>query len=365
MESQARHPRSYARSLVFVLVVGLALPGCRHGRVERASPAPAPPTNPLTLCAEGTPRLNEEELYAAAVSAFAEERFDVAARCFGQLVEAHPEGPYRNEALYKAGSAHEQLRDWDAALERFTLLADPDGPEGYPLDGAFRQAEVLYHLGRFADARKVLDRIVRRSDLPLQRKLEAQVQRGVCELEAGDSEAAERSLREALEAYVPLRQREMVEDYYPAQAQFFLGELYRMHCEEVHLDPAKGIASLAKDLEYKAELLLSAQGHYLRAIRMSHPYWATAAGAQIGLLYEALYDEMIHAPVPRELPPGEEAIYRQELHKKVRVLIGKAISAYEQTLEAAERVGSAGPFVDRTRESLQRMKALLIAEAES
>lgn len=352
--------RTALLSLLSLLVLG-----CGHSRGAKLTAfKPARPES-TPLCAEGTPRLNEEELFAAGTAAFGEESFAGAARCFGQLADLHRENPYRSEALYRAGLAHERLQEWEAALSRFGALANPGGPEGYGLDAAFRQAETLYHLGRFDDARRLLDRIVSRSDLPLQRKLEAQVQRGVCELEADDADAAEKTLRGALESYSTLREREEVDDYYPAQAQFFLGELYRMHCEEVHLGPKQDAEALGKELEYKAELLLSAQGHYLRAIRMSHPYWATAAGAQIGLLYEALYDEMVHAPLPRELAAREVEFYRQELRKKVRVLVSKAISAYEQTLEAAERVGSAGPFVEKTRDSLKRMKALLIAEAEA
>ena len=47
------------------------------------------------------------------------------------------------------------------------------------------------------------------------------------------------------------------------------------------------------------------------------------------------------------------------------MLIGKAITVYERTLEAAERIGASSPFVQQTRESLQRMKDLLLAEAKA
>jgi hypothetical protein len=44
--------------------------------------------------------------------------------------------------------------------------------------------------------------------------------------------------------------------------------------------------------------------------------------------------------------------------------VSKAINIYERTLEAAERIGSASSFVDRTRESLNKLKELLIAEGQ-
>ena len=73
------------------------------------------------------------------------------------------------------------------------------------------------------------------------------------------------------------RPQRRIDDYYPAQAQFFLGRFYRTYFSQAVLDPNKpgGTEQLAKDLEYKAELLLSAQGHYLRAIRMGNTTWAT------------------------------------------------------------------------------------------
>src|SRR5208282_6228938 len=64
-----------------------------------------------------------------------------------------------------------------------------------------------------------------------------------------------------------------------------------------------------------------------------------------------------------ELKDEEARIYRQELRKRVRVLLTKAITVYESTLAAAERLGSSGPFVDRAREELERMKQLLLADA--
>ena len=55
----------------------------------------------------------------------------------------------------------------------------------------------------------------------------------------------------------------------------------------------------------------------------------------------------------------------QEVRKKIRVLITKAISIYERTLETAERIGASSPFVEKTKESLKKMRDLLLAEAES
>ena len=74
---------------------------------------------------------------------------------------------------------------------------------------------------------------------------------------------------------------------------------------------------------------------------------------------------MVNGPAPRELNGEEAEIYRSELRKKIRVLLTKAITVYERTLEAAERIGASNPFVEKTRESLRRMKEQLLADAKA
>lgn len=321
--------------------------------------------DPLTITGDlELEKLNDEELFAAGTSFFAAEDFRQAARYFGRLADFHPQSKHRPQALYQAGLSLQRLKSWEEAYMRFSELADPKG-HGDSLEAAFRVAEVFYHLERYEGAAALLEVIAQRGDLSAGRRLEAQVQKGICELEAGHPEQAESTLRRAVVRYQELEDKDQVDDYYPAQAQFFLGDIFRLRYESVTLEPEKGVEELSQDLELKSQLLLSAQGHFLRSIRIGNGYWATAAGAQIGGLYENLYHHMVNAPAPKELNPEEADVYRQELRKKIRVLITKAISIYERTLEAAERIGAVNPFVTRTRESLNRMKELLLADAKA
>src|SRR5690606_9439023 len=100
-----------------------------------------------------------------------------------------------------------------------------------------------------------------------------------------------------------------------------------------------------------------------RCIRVGHPEWATASGYRIGELYQKLYEQMTGASVPVDLDADQTAIYLEELRDRVRVLVTKAIDAYEKTLTTAERVGATNPFVNQARAELGRMKALLVEEA--
>lgn len=355
-----------ARAPWWLSVVALLAAGCVHTR-GAVAPASAQEVHFDEVVITGDlelEKLNDEELFAAATSFYAAEDYAQAARYFGRICDFHPQSRHRRAALYNAGLALEKLKAFDDAWVRFSVLADARGT-GDALDAAFRLAECDYHLQRFADAAELLRVIADRPDLGADKRIEARVQQGICELELGQADTAETTLRAVLTFWNGLPDKDLVDEYFPGQAQFFLGEIFRGHYESVALDGTRSTEKLAEDLEYKSELLLSAQGHYLRAIRIGNGYWATAAGQRIGGLYENMYEHMVNAPAPAELSAPEQDVYRAELRKKIRVLISKAITVYERTLEAAERIGASSPFVQQTRESLTRMKELLLAEARA
>ncbi|HEY6106183.1 MAG TPA: tetratricopeptide repeat protein, partial [Anaeromyxobacteraceae bacterium] len=335
-----------------------------------ARPAPSPPPpqeiafhEPLVVEA-GRADLdlvdrNDEELFAIASAAFGAGDYRRAAAAFGRLADLFPGSRRHAAALYDAGLSHERLDEWRLALERFRALekayTGPDADEA-----SFRVAECLWHLHEMADARAALDALAGRRDLEPLDHIRALAQRGVVELDLDDPEAAERSLRLALSAWQEAKDRERLDDYYPAQAQYYLGEVYRRHFQAVKLDPSRdGESRLEQALELKAELLLSAQGHYLRAIRIGNPDWAVASGYRIGELYDELHAHLTGATFPPGLDAEGEAAYRAELARKVRVLLTKAIAVYERTLDAAQRARVENVFVERTQASLDRVKRAL------
>jgi hypothetical protein len=307
--------------------------------------------------------MNDEELFACAEAAEAAGDQPRAAECFGRIVDLHPQSRHFATAALRAGMAWERQQRWELAHERWIVIAEPQHGRGAALDAAFGLARANYHLQRYAEAAKLLATLAARSDLSATQRLDARVQQAICELEAGNRTGAETMLRDSLETYEAMREPTAEDTRVASQAQFFVGELYRLQYDEVQLVPDKPSEELGRDLELKAQLLLSAQGHYLRSIRMGNAYWGTAAGAQIGAMYQDLYERLVNAPAPRELDAEAVELYRQEVRKRLRVLLSKAINVYERTLEAAERIGSSGHFVERTRESLDRMKALMVAES--
>jgi tetratricopeptide (TPR) repeat protein len=357
--------------VVGAAALGLVGAGCRTvGSAARAD-AEGGPRHEVAfepLLVTGDPELeelNDEELFAKGTAAFGAQDYRQAVRFFGRIVDFHPASPHRAAALFNAGLSYERLEQWEDALHQYAELSDPERGSGDALDAAFREATMLYLLERYDEAIRILSVVGERQDVPALRRLQARVERGICEKDKGDLKTAEHTLRDALALHASLPDAEEGDDFLPAQAQFHLAEVYRLYYEAVELDPRKGVEQLSRDLDYKAELLLSAQGHYLRCVRIGHGEWATAAGAQVGGLYEDLWEHMVGSATPPELDAEQAAVYRSELRKKVRILLSKAINIYERTLETAVRIGAQNGYVDRTREALQRMKDLLLAEARA
>jgi tetratricopeptide (TPR) repeat protein len=306
----------------------------------------------------------DEELFAIGEAAFAAGEFARAANAFSRVADLFPGSRRHAAALYDAGLSRQRLGQWALALARFRRFqAEYEGPDA--LEAAFREAECHYHLGDRAAARAVLDRLAARDGLAPALRVRALAQRGVVEYEAGDLDAAERSLRLAAQAHAEAEKAEPLDPYDAAQAQFYLGEIQRTLFEAIALDPAAGEERLARALEDKSQLLLGAQGHYLRAIRLGHAGWAVAAGERIGALYDALHAQLVGAPDPPGLSAEERAAYRAELRRRTRVLVAKAVAAYEQTLAAARRSGVDNRHVEQAQASLERLRRAAAEEPAS
>jgi tetratricopeptide (TPR) repeat protein len=306
---------------------------------------------------------NDEELLAIGQAAYAAGDFARAANAFARIADLFPGSRHHATALFDAGLAAQRLGDWRLALERFRRFqAEYAGPDA--IEAGFREAECHYHLGALGEARAVLDRLAARADAGPDLRVRALARRGVVEYEAKDLVSAERSLTLAVAEHAEGEKRERLDPYDAAQARFYLGEVYRAHFDARPLDPATGDAALSRALEEKSQLLLAAQGHYLKAIKLGHAGWAVAAGERIGALYDALHAALVGAPEPPGLAAEDRGAYRTELRRRTRVLVAKSISAYEQTLAAAQRAGVENRYVAQAKASLERMRQELADPAE-
>ncbi len=314
--------------------------------------------SPLDLELNGK---GDEELFAIGTEAYEAKDFTRSAAAFARIPDRFPGSRREPAALFNAGLAYEALREWRLALERFRALSR--GWEGRDaLEAEFKVAECQYQLRELGDAYATLRAVADRPGLAAPARVRALTQLGVIELEQGKPDDADVTLRSALAAWRALGDDDRLDPYYPAQAEYYRGEILRARFLALKLDPATGDdAGLQEALEGKSETLLAAQEHYLRSIRMGSDRWAVGAGARIGELYDAFRKELLEAELPPGLDDEGARAYRQELKKRVRVLAEKAVSAYRAALDRAmlsgvedlELLGQAQAALQRLRDALR------------
>ncbi|HEY2029448.1 MAG TPA: tetratricopeptide repeat protein [Myxococcales bacterium] len=330
-------------------MAALALAACAHSaqKVDIREPmivTAAPPA--LAPLAD----LDAATLFDKGTRSFKDGDFTQAAQAFDRLWQAFPDSPQAPQALWNAALSYERLARYDESLRRLTAyLAVHDEPEAQ-----FHAAYAEYQLHRLDSAVARLEALRRRSDLKPRLRVEALLQEGVCKIESGARVPGEDLVREAV------AEAGKLDDPEPAllaEADFWLGEGERTGFLAIAIDPSRmDEAKLQEAIETKSRFLLSAEDHYLHAIRRGDGEWATAAGFRIGEMYEAFYGELVQAPLPNGLTQEQRALYSQELRAKVRRLVDKAIRIYEETLQQ----GGKGAYRAKTQDALSRLRKLLL-----
>jgi tetratricopeptide (TPR) repeat protein len=305
---------------------------------------------------------NDEELLAIGLAADAAGDWARAAAAFARIADRFPGSKHEATALLDAGLAYMHLDEWRLALERFqALVRGWEGPD--VLEASFKIADCHYFLHDLATAHAELLALAERPGLPPAQRVRALAAMGVLELEDGRPEEAERTLRKALGAWSAASEKERLDPFYAAQAEYYLGETYRGWFTALKIDPSAGDeAGLHQTLEHKAQMLLSAQGHYLRSIRMGDDRWAVASGYRVGELYDAFRQQILDAPLPPGLTEEMQQAYREQLRRWVRVLAAKAVQAYEAALGRASRSGVSQDevrYLGEAEASLRRLEAEL------
>jgi tetratricopeptide (TPR) repeat protein len=303
--------------------------------------------------------------------AFAAGRFGEAVERYDQLLSEFPESGLVPAAHYNAALCLARLDRVEEAAERYLALVDraPESPD--VTDALFQAAQCFERLESWERATRTFDRVLERSNLTPDQRLEAMARRGAALVHASRYEEAEIQLRRAIAFNSRSEPDTIRNDYYLAEAQYYLGEVPRLAMRSIELTSDE--ASFREALEHRAELLLRAQTQYVQAIRVGNAHWGAAAAYRIGEMYSGLFDDVMAVPVgavevPPDLTSPEEIrtfleefplVYRRLLRQRLEPLLHNAIRWWESNLMMVERTGVRGEWVGRTRTNLERVRALL------
>lgn len=299
-----------------------------------------------------------EELFERAGAALSANRFDEAASLYTKLLTNFPESSYARPALYNRGLAFRDKKDWPAAIESFKALAEKYREHVDAKDAMFQLGACYAEIGNWPASAEIFVRLQDRKDLNADDRIEALARRGFAQFNLSDFEVADKTFRSVFTYKQSIeRDERLATDFYLAFSQYHLGQISHQRFRLVKLQLPE--TQMDRDLDEKARLLLQAQRSYIETIKFGNPAWASAAGFQVGSLYEELYDSFMSAPIPPGLDPEARHMYLEELQKKIRVLLEKSLRWQRENLLMIERLGVNTDWAEKSKLAYAKLLKLL------
>jgi len=298
------------------------------------------------------------ELFEQAGVALSDKRFDAAAKLYAKLLKGFPDSGYARPSLYNMGLAHIGGKNWAEAIDAFKGLIDKYPTHADAKDASFQLGACYAEQANWPASAEVFARVLQGSDLSADDRIEALARRGFAQFNLGDLDTAEKTFRSVLSFRQKIENEErLATDFYLAFSQYHLAQISHQRFQAIELRLPE--AQMDKDLDQKASLLLQAQRAYIETIKYGNPAWASAAGFQVGSLYEQLYDAFMHAPIPAELRGEAREVYQEELHKKIRVLLEKSMRWQRENLLMIERLGVNTDWAEKSKLAYAKLLKLL------
>jgi tetratricopeptide (TPR) repeat protein len=348
------------------LAVALALGACAHRQVAPTTGTPVlryemePIEIHATKGAAGIQieSYDAEELFEQAGAALSQSRHDDAVRLYDKLLARFAESSFARPSMYNRGLALRDKKDWPAAVDAFKAMVEKYPTHADSKDALFQLGACHAELKNWPASGEVFVRLLDRPDLTADDRVEAMARRGFAQFSLGDLDAAEKTFRATLAYKRKIETEErLATDFYLAFSQYHLGEINHQRFRAIALRLPD--TQMERDLDQKASLLLLAQRAYIDTIKYGNPAWASAAGFQVGSLYEELYDSFMQAPVPPNLEAEALSVYRDELHKKIRVLLEKSVRWYRENLLMVERLGVDTDWAAKSKLAYAKLMRLL------
>ena len=357
--------------VVFALQVAVVAAGC--GARQRGGPPPPPPQPPTEQVAlEGMQIVAErhgdgfrvshrdpDSLFKAAAEAFEAQDFERAIELYGVLLQEFPTSRFVTASRYNLGLSLEEVRRFADAQAHYERIIAEGGASQDALDARFRLSHCLREQDQHVAAATVLRALLDEPALGRNDRVLAQLLLGEVLLSAGSLDESEAVFQRVL-GHSRLKGRPgplPLSDRLLARARYGLARVSHERFRSIAIRLPQ--EQMEKDINDKARTFLRAQAQYLRTIRLRIAELVTAAGLQIGTLYEEFYQGLVEAPVPPELTSEEVEVYFEELLKVIRPLVEQAIHVYERNLLYAERFGVGNEWVQETEDRLERLRRFL------
>lgn len=252
--------------------------------------------------------------------------FEAAIRAYDGFLHHFPSDPERPTMLARRGACEAEIGQWERSAASFAAMLESGGPDMLAADRVMalaRRGFALYQLERFDEADATL----------------------------ADADAIYTSTTEA-------KHERFGDTYFVGMARFYRAAILHVRFRAITIRLPE--AQMQVDFQTKLALLEQAQDAYNDVIRARHVFWVSAAGYQLGSLFEEFYDALMYAPVPEWLDEQQRRSYYEELEQELRPVVDKAVWVFERNLEAARKLGYDNEFVALSEQQLERLQTVLL-----
>ncbi len=346
-------------SLSFLLKVSfcvftLLIIGC-SARPQNIAPPKEIEMSGLVIRPDG-PLLSAEELFEEGVGAFQGQRFKLCEQRLSTYLKYFSNEVYTHSAYYNLGLCLEFQRKHFEAAKQFKAFRDLSEQDSDRLDGAVRLGYNLIFSNQVIEAEALYTQLLLQYPLKGFDRSECHLRRAMARLSQKKYAEADRDLSAAMSHINGAIGSQYKGNEALAEVHFQRGEVYRRHMGEIQLKMP--LYEIKRSIADKTRFFRKSLYAYVEAIKVNHTYWAIAAGHQLGVLHEDIYEDLLHAEYPSDFDDETLAYYFFELDKKLAPLISESIAIYERTITISATQGADNTWVKSTQNSLKRLRNL-------
>lgn len=301
-------------------------------------------------------QIKERSYNEAATTFFQAGDTTRSAETFELLARKLPKSDKADDALYKAAGLWEALQQWEKAAADYLQLADSFPSSEFASGSVLSAAVALENAQNWPAAERAYERFANVFAKTPDEAIEANYKIGEMAFKKGDFIRSRQFFEKTTTLFSRFAdQGEGAADYFPAQAQFMLGEIEFENYKKIKLTNPMDVSLKLK--QKHLNLVLKA---YTQTLSFKVADWATAASFRIGNAFEEFAHFFKDAPAPENLSPEQLRAYNTKLDSVyIRPLQEKALQAYTGNVKQAEANGIDNSWVSDSRNRIQSLIAIL------
>lgn len=255
---------------------------------------------------------------------------------------------FATETAYLIGVTWQIEARWPEALAAFQAVVTSAGDHPRSLDARFRMALAFDALGDWRAVQRTLRSLPAWSTLPVEDGHKVTLLDAVA---AAERRASPRTVGHLAHAIASTPTGTLT--WFQARGRDTLLRISLRQADQAHL--RGGPPRLTRVLTARADALQRAEAQLQHLIALGESAFILDGLAALGEAYEAVSDDLLAAPVPRQLPEDEARRYTVQVQARAEVPRLKARNLYDLGLQHAGQVGWTGARVERLERDLARV----------